>query len=167
MNGTEFVKKVAEVLRDNNITKSINIPKTVFTISDKNGNKKDFAVESPKGEVKYTIEDVNKIIEAAYAVIEDSIKRGEDISFHGIGRFCIKKVKGQICKAPGNGQWYEIPSRYVAKFKPGAALRMAAQFYTNKLKESSLGEPPEPIYDKLDDEFEGDLDLEFDKAGDE
>lgn len=151
MNGNDFIKKVAAVLRENNIKKSVSMPKAVFTISDKSGNKKDFSVASPPGEVNYTIDDVDKIVQAAYAVIEDSVKRGEDISFYGIGKFVLRKMKGTMHKAPGTDDWYEIPSRYVLKFKPGASLRMAAQVYNNKLKDASMDAAPEPIYDKLDD----------------
>lgn len=151
MNGNDFIKKVASVLRDNDIKKSVNVPKAVFTISDKNGNKKDFSVASPPGEVGYTIDDVKKIMQAVYAVIEDSVRHGESISFYGIGRFVMQKMMGKMCKAPGTGEWYEIPTRYVVKFKPGSLLRMAAQTYNSQLKDASMGSLPEPVYDRLDD----------------
>ena len=46
MNRMEFVRRVAQEMRENNMRKPISTPKHVFHISDDEGNSKDLSLEN-------------------------------------------------------------------------------------------------------------------------
>ena len=52
MNKRELVSAVTEVLKQNGIKKTIRMPKQKFTISDNEGNSKDFTVKKSDKTVK-------------------------------------------------------------------------------------------------------------------
>ena len=46
MNRSEFARKIAKNLRENNLKKPVRAPKQVFHISDDEGNVKDFVIKA-------------------------------------------------------------------------------------------------------------------------
>ena len=135
MNKKDLISKVAETLRRNNIKKPISMPKQIFHISDDEGNKKDFVVRKTEKSVLYNIEDVTAVIEATLSVIEDAIKKGEDVRLYGFGTFAIKERASRTARHPSTGELVEVDSRYVPKFTYGNNLRMAAMIYGKSLDE--------------------------------
>ena len=158
MNKKEFVKNVCNVLRQSDIKKPISIPKQVFHISDDEGNSKDFTVKKSGKSVIYTIDDVDAIVEACLCVIEDSLKRGEPVTFSGFGSIGLKYRKPRMTKQLWSKENIVIDGRYVPKFTFGNNLRMCAKLYELSLGDRLADEQPidDSDYDDLDDDEDGD-----------
>jgi len=154
MNRRDFVKKVTDVLRKNDIKKPVSIPKQVFTISDNEGNTRDFSVKKTNKKVIYTLEDVSAIVDACLEVAMDSLKRGEEVNIHGFGALGLKYREERWTKSVRTGEKVIIEGHYVPKFSFGKTLRMCAKIYELSLKDRL--EEPEPIYDETDG-IEGEL----------
>lgn len=58
MNRKELVRRIANVMRENNIRKPVSSQKQVFHISDDEGNTKDFVVKKTDKGVLFTYDDV-------------------------------------------------------------------------------------------------------------
>lgn len=134
MNRKELISKIAEVLREKDIRKELPKTKTVLHISDDNGNHSDFTVQKPEKGVVYTVTDVTYIIDTCLAVIEESIKRGEDISIQGFGSLFLKHRAARRTRHPDTGKLVEIKDHFIPKFTFGSSLRVAAQVYESSLK---------------------------------
>lgn len=153
MNKKEFVARVTEVLRENDTKKPISAKKHVFHISDNEGNNADFVVKQKNKSVIYTIEDTTNIVDACLAVIEDALKRGEEISIHGFGSLGLHYRAARTTVDPYYGEPCEVEARYIPKFTYGKILRMAARLYELSLKESEVDLLPPP----MDDFEDGDI----------
>lgn len=129
MKKKDLVSKTVEVLRENNIRKPTAAQKTILHISDDYGNKSDFMIKKSESGLLFTVNDVTAIIDACLAVIEDSIKHGEDISIYGFGTLSVQRRAARQAKHPGTGETVNIEARYVPKFNFGNNLRMAAKVY--------------------------------------
>ena len=101
MNKVQFVSKVYNVLRDNDVRKSVPLKKVVFHIFDNNGNDAEFAIKQDDKQVLFTTEDVNNIVDACCAVIEDALCRGEEISIRGYGTIGVHKRAPRAVKQVG------------------------------------------------------------------
>lgn len=150
MNKADFIKVVARTLRENKATKTVSIPKRVFTISDDTGKSSSFTVKSSDREVMYTIDDVETVIECCIAVLEDAIKHGDSVSFHGIGSLGVAYRMPKMVRIPDTGEWTEIPGHYSPKFSVGALLRMDAKIYEESLNDTMPSLPP-PVYDEYEE----------------
>ena len=139
MNKKDLINKTVEVLKDNDIRKRVSAQKTVFHISDDNGNESDFIIRKAEKGLLFTSNDVCAIVDACLAVIEDSIKRGESINLHGFGTFSLGKRAERQTKHPATGEPVIISSRYVPKFNFGNNLRMAAKVYEMSLTDRESG----------------------------
>lgn len=135
MNKRDFVRNVAAVLRDGNVRKAVTIPKQVFTISDKEGNAKNFEVKGKDKEILFTTDDVEKIIDAILFVIKESIKQGEPVTFRGFGTFGLNYRKPRSTKSINTGEQIEIKGQYVPKFSFGDELKMCARVYEMSLND--------------------------------
>ena len=135
MNRKEFVRQVCDLLRENNVRKPISIPKQVFHISDNDGNEKDFVIKKTDKSAIYTIDDVAAIVDACLCVVQDSLKRGEEIAFYGFGALGLHYRKPRRTKQIGTDEELIIKGRFVPKFTFGNSLRMCAKIY-----ELSLGD---------------------------
>lgn len=149
MNKKDFIRCVSDLLRTNDIKKPVSIPKQVFHISDNEGNSKDFTIKKTDKSVLYTRDDVASIVDACLYVIQDSLKRGEPISFHGFGTLGLNYRKPRATKCVGTEENVVIEGRYVPKFSFGKDLRMCAKIYELSLSDK-LPEP-EPTYDETDE----------------
>lgn len=136
MDRKELISAVANLLRECDARKPVKIPEQVFTISDSDGNSKDFVVKQQKKNVLYTIDDVKNIIDACVEIIEENIKHGEDTTIHGFGTLGVHLRAARKVKRPDNGKWVEVKERYVPKFEFGNELRRAALAYGMSLAES-------------------------------
>lgn len=148
MNKKKFIKCVSDILRENNIKKPVSIPKQVFHISDDEGNAKDFTIRKTDKSVMYTINDISVIIDACICVIQDAMKHGESISFHGFGTLGLNYRKPRMTKCVGTDEDVIIEGRYVPKFSFGNDLRMCAKTYELSLEDKA--QEPEPVYDETD-----------------
>lgn len=128
-------------------------PNTFFNISDDQGHKKRFTVKPSDYEVSYNKSDVQKVVEACLAVIEDCIKRGEDINFYGIGTIGVKYRAPRMVKEPLSDVWHQVPEHYIPYWKFGNVMLRAAKIYENALRESQVN-LPDPIYDIGDRELD-------------
>lgn len=148
MNKNNFIKCVSDLLRENNIKKPVSIPRQVFHISDDEGNSKDFTIKKTDKSVIYTTDDISTIIDACICVIQNALKHGETISFHGFGSIGLNYRKPRMTKRVGTDENIIIEGRYVPKFSFGKDLRMCAKIYELSL-EDRVPEP-EPVYDDID-----------------
>ena len=129
MNRKDFVRKVAEVLQQNNIRKHVTAQKTVLHISDDEGHQSDFIMKKPSTGLLFTHKDISDILEACFAVTEDALRHGEEIVIHGFGSIGLKHRAGRQTKHPKTGELVDINARYVPKFSFGANLRLAAKLF--------------------------------------
>ena len=145
MNKKEFISRVTEVLRENDVRKPVSVKKHTFHITDDDGNAADFHIKQHDKNVIYTVEDTTNFVDACLAVILDSLKNGEEISFKGFGSLGLHYRAARRTKEPNTGEWCEVEARYVPKFSFGNDLRMAAKLY-------ELSLPPEQPEVKEDDD---------------
>ena len=78
MNRKELVRRIANVMRENDIRKPVSSQKQVFHISDDEGNSKDFVVKKTDKGVLFTYDDVEAVMDTCLAVIGDSLYQSED-----------------------------------------------------------------------------------------
>lgn len=155
MNRVELVRKVAAVMRDNDIRKPITSQKQVFHISDDEGNEKDFVIKKSDKGVLYTIEDIDAVLGSIIAVVEDSLKQGDNISIRGFGTLGLHHRKARTTKHPTTGEDVDVIERYVPKFTFGNDLRLCAKMFELYLDESKMNIEPEPVYDEYDEDEGG------------
>lgn len=151
MNKKELVSKITDILRENDVKKVVKIPKQTFTISDNEGNSKEFVVKKTDKRVSLTNEDVSNILDACIEAIQESLKRGEAVQIHGFGRLGLHYRKPRKTKRIDTGEDVDVPGRFVPKFDYGNDLRLAAKIYETSLGDV-LMETVEHYYDELEDE---------------
>ena len=64
----------------------------------------------------------SEAIDAVVSAIENSLAKGEKVSLVGFGSFETSKRNERTGRNPKTGEEIKIPSKTVAKFKPGANL---------------------------------------------
>lgn len=145
----DFITKVSEVLRDHDVTKSVSVPNTYITILDDKENKRKLPVKIPDRQIAYTKTDIRNIVDACLAVMEDCLRRGEELTFYGFGTMGSKYRAPRMVKKPMTEEWCDIPGHYVPYMKFGAVFQNAVRFYEMVMKESTI-DLPDPIYDPGD-----------------
>ncbi len=151
MNKRELVSAVTEALKQNGVKKNIKMPKQRFTISDNEGNSREFTVKKSDKLVYLNMDDVTNVIDACIAVIENSLKKGEAVTVHGFGSLGLHYRKARSTKRIDNGEEVAVPARYVPKFNYGNDLRLAAKIYESSLNDVFVDEI-ENYYEEEDDE---------------
>ena len=151
MNKRELVSAVTEVLKQNGIKKNIKMPKQTFTISDNEGNSREFTVKKSDKLVYLNMDDVTNVIDACIAVIENSLKKGEPVTVHGFGSLGLHYRKARSTKRIDTGEEVAVPARYVPKFNYGNDLRLAAKIYESSLDDIFVDEI-ENYFEEEDDE---------------
>lgn len=150
MNRKELVRRVASVMRENNIRKPVSSPKHVFHITDDEGNSKDFIIKKTDKSVLFTVDDVEAVINTCIDVIMDAIRQGESISVKGFGTLALHYRKARSTIHPETGEPVIVADRYIPKFTYGKQLRMCARVFELSLNEGeSYNEPT------IDEELEG------------
>lgn len=135
MNKKEFISRVTDALRENNMRKPVSIKKHTFHITDDEGNVANFHIKQQDKNVIYTVDDTANVIEACLAVITDAIKNGEEICFKGFGTLGLHYRAARRTKEPNSGEWCDVAARFVPKFSYGNDLRMAARLYEISMSE--------------------------------
>ena len=151
MNKRELVSAVTEVLKQNGVKKTIKMPKQRFTISDNEGNSREFTVKKSDKLVYLNMDDVTNVIDACIAVIENSLKKGESVTVHGFGSLGLHYRKARSTKRIDNGEEVAVPARYVPKFNYGNDLRLAAKIYESSLEDVFVDEI-DNYFEEEDDE---------------
>lgn len=151
MNKRELVSAVTEALKQNGVRKTIKMPKQRFTISDNEGNSREFTVKKSDKLVYLNMDDVTNVIDACIAVIENSLKKGESVTVHGFGSLGLHYRKARSTKRIDNGEEVAVPARYVPKFNYGNDLRLAAKIYESSLEDIFVDEI-ENYFEEEDDE---------------
>ncbi len=64
------------------------------------------------------IEEVERVIDGAIALIMDSLKKGDYVQIRGFGTFRVVKRKARIARNPKKGEIVPLDDRYVPDFKP-------------------------------------------------
>jgi DNA-binding protein HU-beta len=64
-------------------------------------------------------------VDAVLSVIEDTLKRGSDVTFSGFGKFHISKRNARQGVHPRTGEPIQIAASKVPKFTAGASLKKA------------------------------------------
>lgn len=155
MHKRELVSRVASVMRENNMRKPVSLPKQVLHISDDEGNIKDFVVKKADKNVLYTVGDVEAVVDACVAVIEEALRNGESVSLKGFGTLGLQYRKPRATKIPLTDEWVKVEGRYIPKFSFGNDLRKCANLFEMSLKDRDINAPL-PIFDDPDDETDGD-----------
>lgn len=151
MNRKELVRRVSNVLRDNNIKKPVYTQKQVLHISDDDGNTKDFVIKKNDTSVIFTTDDIDAIVDACIYVIQDALKHGDGVSIRGFGSLGLHHRKARITKHPTTGEVVDVEARYVPKFVSGSDLKMCAKIYELSVEEN-LHELPPLDYEEKDGE---------------
>ena len=141
MNRRQLISRVAETMRAKNLRKEISLPKKILHITDDEGSKKDFVIKSTEKRVLFTFDDIEKILDTAIEVIEESLKIGEPVTIKGFGSLGLKYRKARSTKSVGTDEWISIDARYIPKFSFGNDLRLCAKLYELSLSDLGLDQP--------------------------
>ena len=66
--------------------------------------------------------DASSAVNAVFAVIEKSMKKGDDVSLPGFGKFSVTKRAARMGVNPATGEKIKIKAKKVVKFKAGKGL---------------------------------------------
>ena len=137
MNKKDLIDKITDVLSENNFRKPTTTQKTVFHISDDNGNESDFVIKKSEKGLLLNTKDVTAVVDAALAIIEDTLKHGDEISIHGFGTLGLKHRAARQTKHPNTGDTINIDAHYIPKIDFGNKLKMAAKVFEMSLSDRS------------------------------
>ena len=151
MNRKEFVKRVTEVMRENDIRKPISMPKQVFHISDDEGNHKNFVLQKKDKTALFTVDDVRAVVDTCLYVIGEVLKKGDHVVVQGFGEIGLEYRKPRTLRHVETGEIVEAVGHYVPKFTFGKDLRMCAKIYELSLADIEM-EEQEPNLSELDGE---------------
>lgn len=140
MNRKELVKRIASVMRDNDIKKPVSSSKQVFHISDDEGNTKDFVVKKTNKTVLFTVNDIDSILDACLHVMEDALKHGESITVRGFGTLGLHYRKARTTKHPDTGELVNVDAHYIPKFTSGNNLKLCAKMFELHAKDNAYGQ---------------------------
>ena len=130
-------------------------PNSNLTITDDSGDSRRITVRIPDRQIPYNKRDIGIVIDACLAVMEDCLRRGEELTFYGFGSMGLKWRAPRMVKAPMSDEWTEIPGHYVPNFKFGNVFQSAVKIYEQSLRESKI-QLPDPVYDMGDEGFDFD-----------
>ena len=71
--------------------------------------------------------DAGEAVDAVLQVVEDTLKRGGEISFTGFGKFSVADRGARQGVNPQTGERIEIAASRVARFSAGSALKKAVK----------------------------------------
>ncbi len=67
--------------------------------------------------------EASEVVEAVFAIIRDSLRRGDKVKISGFGTFCVNKKNARRGRNPQTGEPITIDSRRVLSFKPSQVLK--------------------------------------------
>ena len=71
--------------------------------------------------------DAGEAVDAVLTVIEDTLKRGGEISFTGFGKFTVAERGARQGVNPQTGEKIQIAASRVPRFSAGSALKKAVK----------------------------------------
>lgn len=155
MNKTGLIRDVTSVLKRNDVRKDMPAKKHVFYISDDEGNSKKFSVTQQARGVLFTSEDVEAVVDALLFVINESIKRGEQVNLLGFGSFKLRHLKHISVRDFNSDGKIDIPDRYTVKFVPGCDMKNSAAVYGTSIEDMRAITLPLGLADEEDDDEDG------------
>ncbi len=85
------------------------------------------------------VEEVEKVIDGAIAIIMDSLKKGDYVQIRGFGTFRVVKRKARIARNPKKGEIVPLDDRYVPDFKPTREFKqMVIESLRDKILEEKM-----------------------------
>jgi DNA-binding protein HU-beta len=69
--------------------------------------------------------DARRAVESVIATVQKALKKGEDVSLTGFGRFSVVKRAARTGRNPRTGEPLHIRAGKAARFTPGAGLKRA------------------------------------------
>jgi DNA-binding protein HU-beta len=82
-------------------------------------------IEHVAKETETTKADAQRAVEAVFAGITATLKKGDDARFVGFGTFSVAKRAATTGRNPRTGEAIKIPASKNAKFKAGKELKEA------------------------------------------
>ena len=80
-------------------------------------------VEAVATEAGLTKADALRAIDATFAAITETLKKGDKITLIGFGTFSVSRREARNGRNPQTGAVVEIPARNAVSFKAGAQLK--------------------------------------------
>ena len=80
-------------------------------------------VELVAAKTKTTKAQSELILDATLKVIQETLKKGDEVKLVGFGTFSKSARKSRQGRNPKTGEAVKIPSTYVPRFKPGKDLK--------------------------------------------
>jgi DNA-binding protein HU-beta len=71
--------------------------------------------------------DASDAVDAVLETIEETLKRGSDVSFSGFGKFSVSQRSAREGRNPATGDKIKIKASKVPKFTAGAGLKKAVK----------------------------------------
>ena len=71
--------------------------------------------------------DAGKAVDAFIGVVEETLKRGGEVSFTGFGKFSVSDRGARQGVNPQTGEKIQIPASKVPKFSAGSALKKSVK----------------------------------------
>ena len=71
--------------------------------------------------------DAQEAVDAFLDTVEDTLRRGSDVSFSGFGKFSVSQRSAREGRNPATGERIHIAASKVPKFTAGAALKKAVK----------------------------------------
>lgn len=158
-----LVSRTAEILRQNNVRKTVPPVTKTFHITDDDGKTSHFSAKTSGRGVLFSSADVSEVLDALMVVITESLRRGEEVYLRDFGTFGLKFRPARHTILPGTNEPVEVSARHVPKFTFGNSLRMAAKMYDLSLADGNAADDDDYIHeediDDDDDDFEFDDDI--------
>lgn len=129
MRKRDLVRRVSELLKENDIKKPTRAITKRLYISDDDGNTQAFETRMSASRTIYTQEDVRVIIETMIYTIKEALRDGQDVNIPGFGKFSLKFHKGYTVTAANPLNVSEVPPRYKIKFSPFPELQESARLF--------------------------------------
>lgn len=157
----DVVRRAAALLRERNLGKMIKMPKQVFHITDDEGNSKNFVVRKNERLMVYTTEDVEAIMDALIYVLYDALRKGDNVTIMGFGKFAPKYMKERKLKNVNDGKLMTVDGHFIPTFLSGTDMRRAVQTYEQSLTDrlvdvAKLGGDDDPDEMLPDEQVEND-----------
>lgn len=135
MKTREFVDAIAIRLNEQGATKPAPSTRNIFYITDEDGNQSQFAVTKKGKDLRYTRKDVQNFLEAAMTVVEDCMRRGEEVYLKDFCRLYIHRRAERTVRHPSTGRISIVPVHYVPKFDAFSRIKRNSNIYEKMVKD--------------------------------
>lgn len=159
MQRKELIDRVTTRLVELGKTKPTRATRNVFYISDQDGNQSEFVIKKKGRNLQYTQGDVAAMFDAMISVIEDAMRRGEDVDIRGFGRLYPHRRAARSSIHPKTKKRVPVPETYVPKFSFYGKLDACAKLYGKSLSDPTgiedIDNPDLLIDDEELEEYDG------------